>query len=206
MIFCDHCGYAMFGQTNAREDKRRYYRHCHASRSKPCPGPKTWLRADEIEELVMLQLFNVFGNADAVKKAVEDAIPNKEQVKRDRERIERIDEELKKIANGRDRIIGMVMDDAISDAEARKRLAKSKDREQQLKAEYHRLTEALSGRQTAEQVSSVAKTLQARFASAKPLSQLTYEEKRSLCEMVFSGNRLDGRRMGIYVTWGGRKN
>ena len=201
MIFCKHCGYAMFGQTNAREDKRRYYRHCHASRSKPCKIKKTWVPASEIEELVMFQLFECFGNAVAIKKAVDAATPNVDEIRRQEERIVRIDGELEKIKKGRDRTLAMIFNDTISDEQAESRLLTMKEREQQLRDEQSRLSEALSSRMSDDQVKRVAKQTSRWFASSKPLSQMSYEDKRGLVEMVFGGHRPDGSRMGVYITW-----
>ena len=33
------------------------------------------------------------------------------------------------------------------------------------------------------------------------LEKMTYEEKRNLCQNVFSGKTVDGRRMGVWVSW-----
>ena len=60
MIFCADCGYALFGQTN--KGGRRYYRHAHAKRERPCLKQKSWVGAEDIEDAVMRHLFDLFGN------------------------------------------------------------------------------------------------------------------------------------------------
>jgi site-specific DNA recombinase len=213
-IFCQHCGYAMFGQTNDREQKRRYYRHAHHRRIKECQHPKTWIPADEIEELVMLHLFDCFGNPQAVQQAVEKASGDIEKIKEYRTRLARIEGELEKIAQGRQRVLDLVIKDAISQPDAEDRLKTLKDRESALREERDRLSEFLGSKPTPEQIEDTSKRIAAAFrtqslrkasarfrARSKPLSEMTWEEKRELCQMVFSGKTPDGRRMGVYVKW-----
>ncbi len=40
----------------------------------------------------------------------------------------------------------------------------------------------------------------ARLANHE-LEAMTYEERRTLCEMVFSGKTAEGRRMGVWLSW-----
>ena len=79
LVFCSHCGYAMFGQTN--HNGHRYYRHAHTERAKQCSlTPRPWVRCDELEDAVLLHVLDCFGNPKAVQKAIEDATPNKSKV------------------------------------------------------------------------------------------------------------------------------
>ena len=78
-IFCGQCGYNMFGQMN--HDKRRYYRHAHTSRARACSlDPRPWVRADVVETVVSERLAELFGNPAAMRRAVEQAIPNRAKI------------------------------------------------------------------------------------------------------------------------------
>ena len=52
MIFCSHCGYAMFGQLN--HNGKRYYRHAHSERVNACKAEKCWVPVNEIEDVSSL--------------------------------------------------------------------------------------------------------------------------------------------------------
>src|SRR5207253_3219274 len=75
--FCEHCGKTMSGQMN--HNGRRYYRH--PSRTKCVRrGTKAWVSAEDIESVAMRHLFETFGNAKAVQRAIEAVTPNEDKV------------------------------------------------------------------------------------------------------------------------------
>jgi DNA invertase Pin-like site-specific DNA recombinase len=78
MIFCSHCEYAMTGQP-PNHNGHKYYRHAN-KRLKECNRHKAWVLVEEIEDVVMRHLFECFGNPQAIQKAIEKAIPNKQRI------------------------------------------------------------------------------------------------------------------------------
>jgi len=214
MIFCESCGYAMFGQTNHRNQERRYYRHAHNRRVKECRQPKGWIPADEIEELAVLHLFQTFGNPQAVERAVQRASGDMEKVREYQARVERLGSELAKVKTGRQKILDWVLTGKIPDAEAEAKLDEAKGREAKLIEERNHLTDYLGNRPSPEQIEDVSKRVAAQFrkfsaristarrlASRLPLSRMSWEDQRALLERVFSGTTPEGRRMGVYIAW-----
>jgi len=207
MIFCGTCGYALFGQTNHNE--HRYYRHPHAKRERPCNAKKTWIIADEIEDTVIRHLFHMMGNPKAVENAIKEAILDIKSVRRMQERMSRIDEMLHNTDKGRQTVVQLILDGKLDKAEAEDRLQKSKDKEYRLREERERLTATLANAPTAEQAKAAGKRVSKAFVrmNAKidvaniDFNRMTWEQKRALCEEVFSGKTPDGRRMGVYVIW-----
>ncbi len=220
MIFCEHCGYAMFGQTNHRKHEQRYYRHAHTRRVKACDQPnKTWIPADEVEELVILHLFGTFGNPLAIQRAISAASGDVEKVKAYRQKLNRIDAELKKIEEGKEALGRRVLKGTLDEAMADKLLLETKDREQRLHEEQITLTDYLGTLPSPQRVEAASKKVATEFqrlmaristgkrlAAHKPLSKMTYEERRALVETVFSGKMADGERMGVYIRWDGEGN
>ncbi len=204
MIFCKHCGYTIFGQTNDLEQKRRYYRHCHTSLLRKCKHPKSWVPADEIEELVLMHLFNLFGNPVAVQKAIEAASPDLDKIKQYEQRLSRITAELERIERGRQRILELVVRDAIRQEQAEAKLTDIKEREASLRDEQARLGDYLASRPSQEQITLASEKAVASISNGKPFSQMTWEEKRGLVQAVFSGKTPDGKRMGVYIEWNGK--
>jgi DNA invertase Pin-like site-specific DNA recombinase len=168
MIFCKHCGCAMFGQTSL--GKYRYYRHLAAKRSKrKCDRPESCnqINANDIEAMVLSKLFEMFGNAAYMRKAIERATPNRQELQRNRERLEHIGKESKKIARGRDRILRLIFEEKITQAQAEKELQKASDREALLTDERNRLLDAVAHYPDTRQVAALSKKISGRFNKKK---------------------------------------
>jgi DNA invertase Pin-like site-specific DNA recombinase len=212
MVFCKHCGYAMFGQTNHNE--QRYYRHTHTKRERECSVSKTWVNANELEDIVMRYLFECFGNPKAIEKAIEKAIPDLEKIREYQKQLERIEGELKKIKAGRERIIRLVANCSITERDATNQLEEIKQREISLQTKQQQIKDSLGNRPDPEKIKAVSKKISAQFgsysmrlntirrvASKRPYDKMTYDEKRALVEMVFSSRTPEGKRMGVYIEW-----
>lgn len=211
MIFCKHCGYAMSGQANSKGIL--YYRHAHSKRVKECNCPKSQIRADELEEMVMLHLFDCFGNPLVVQKAMEDAIPNLKKLEEHRNRLEHIKDELAKVERSQKKFFNLIKKDAIAEVEVEEELNDLKIKKQNLLSEFENLNGALEKSPTPEKIKEMSEKVSKKLnrsveqgsvrrrASAKPYKKMTYEEKRALLELVFSGKMVDGRRMGVYIEW-----
>ena len=140
VIFCAHCGYALFGQTN--RGKERYYRHAHAERDLPChgPAPKAWLKAEEMEDAVMRELFACFGNPKRVQRAIEAATPNRAKIKKDRERVSDLQKLLKQVKAKQVWTLGLMdKPEVISEEVVMNRLKKLKADEDRYLEELNRL-------------------------------------------------------------------
>ncbi len=216
MVFCNQCGYAMFGQTNP--NGHRYYRHAHTKRVKACNCPKAWVRAEDLEDAIIRHLFECFGNPQAVKKAIEEATPNLDQVHQQREQVARLEVALAKTGKVRERILSSISRELISDADAESQLERLKQQEATQRTELDRLNDMLANVPTPESIQAVSKEVSGTFKRFKIdaakvrlnaktrlanrcLEEMTWEEKRALAEMVFSGKRADGSRMGVYIAW-----
>ena len=223
MIFCKSCGYAMPGQTShdLGGNPWRYYRHMRKKTPNgklKCKHHSIGVDANKIEELVMLYLFDCFGNPAAVQKAIEKAIPNLEKIKESQKRIDRIDVELNKIKKGRAAILRFITNEKITESQAEKQLEELNQRESRLQVEHERLCSSLQNNPNPDKIKSMSKKVSTKFkrsvrlgsirfrASAKPYSEMTYEEKRALVELVFGGKMPNGKRMGVYLKMNSRKD
>lgn len=217
VICCAHCGYGMFGQLN--HGVTRYYRHVHAERDRECPRPKSWVRADELEKMVMEDLFECFGNPAAVRSAVEEAIPNLERIKQTEKRLEEVEGSLSKVKTGRAKVLGLVSRLLVTDQQAEDQLAALAADEARLGAERLQLIEYVSNRPTPHAIEEVAQKLSSRFRCAtyptkaairmvskirlanSQIEEMSWRDKRALLEAVFSGKTPEGRRMGVHISW-----
>jgi hypothetical protein len=241
MVFCSRCGASLSGQTRPDGDREyRYYRHPNSdARHRAClgvprrspdgkdegyvgaqivPGPKlAAVNANELEDAVMRDLFDTFGNAAAVQRAVEAATPNPGKVDELRLRRDAIRGELAKAA-AKGRVVDAIAAGTLTDAEAKEKLAKLRDREsaladerQRLDAELEHLPEPEAVRATAERFAAAFRrgrdginyTSPAMWAFKDTVNHdyagMTWDDARALARMVFGAKTPGGERMGVYV-------
>src|SRR5262249_13163294 len=107
VVLCAECGYAMSGHNDP--DRGRMYRHMPSSRltrlnMRQCPRVNIKVPADALEDAVMRDLFDLFGNPAKVQRAVEEAVPDRGKVEELRQRQGRLAEELAKVEDTRGRV------------------------------------------------------------------------------------------------------
>jgi site-specific DNA recombinase len=228
-VFCGVCGYSLFGATNYPE--RRYYKHAHHDneRSRACPlRPRPFVPADEIEREVVSALFGMFGSPAAIERAVKAAAPDCEKLLKERRRLEG---ELGKVTRGRDRIVGLIVRDSLTDEQAEEQLAELKEREEALREQLERLGEQLVSVAAVgdlqayvwrpngevcpvEEYRGGDGYFQLQDAEGEQLNGgndlgtllgMSWEDKRRLVEGVFGGAPMpDGKPAGVYVRQDGK--
>jgi hypothetical protein len=197
VIFCGHCGFALFGQFS--HNKIKYYRH---PRERGCKRFNS-VPAGLIEDAVFAHLFELFGDRVKIEEAAKQAIPDLREVKRLRAQIERSRKELKKIPISKERLLDKVEKGIIEDEDLQDRWGKLKEREQLLKAEIDTIQSKLSSVPTEEEITRTAQIMQrvkeSFFQSEAHLKEMSFEHKRALLQNLFGGTDKDGKRYGVYV-------
>lgn len=223
MVFCAKCGSALSGQAENDKTKSgyvRYYRH--RRKKKPdeprCNAGVGWVRADVLEHAVMLHLFDCFGNPVALERAVEAAFPNKKKITAVRKRMAEIKQLMENDRVAKAKIVGLVRRGSLSEDEAANDLAEINANSDRLEQEFLRLDESIENVPSPELVKEKIDQVVANFTPKKrkkygsarkaaainlanvDFRGMTWEDKRRLAQMVFSGKSSEGRRMGIYIT------
>jgi DNA invertase Pin-like site-specific DNA recombinase len=216
-IRCAECGYVMFGQMN--HNGHRYYRHAHTERKKACPlqGPRPWVPADKIEVDVVRQLVQMLGNPAALERAIKAAVPKCDEVMKRRSQI---DAELTKVEKARQRIIALVRNDTITDAQADKTLLDLKEREADLRTERDTLAEVLADVPDDEAIRLFKEEYETEdgqslwflrddygverpggnFDPQTTLLNMDGNDFQDLIKCAFSGPTRDGKPAGVYIT------
>lgn len=212
MIFCAHCGTALGG--TVLDTGERYYRHGRRDAAGRCPvRPRPTLHAGDIENAVLRALFSLFGNPSAVQRAVEEAIPNRDQIEEMQYRLRRVTEGLDEVSASRDRVVRFISRGTISEDQAEKELGELRAREEALKAELGSLHSTLGGMPTAEEVKALAEKASRAFGhrysdagliarknvANGDFAKMSWEEARRLVQMVFAGTTPTGERFGVRV-------
>jgi DNA invertase Pin-like site-specific DNA recombinase len=213
-VFCARCGYNMTGQANPGQ--RLYYRHAGRGRLNDCSvQPRPWVRRDELEEVVIHNLFETFGNPKAVARAIADATPNQERVSQVRDQMKRIDKAFEKRRTAKKGILRLITTGHFNegDGDVEKQLDALNQDDAKDTAELERLASSISNIPTPEVTKAAAEEVVRKFirrtVSIKReiitreinsnFAAMTWEEKRDLVETVFRGHQPDGRPNGVYI-------
>jgi site-specific DNA recombinase len=214
IVFCAHCGYALTGQTNHQE--KRFYRHRCAKRIRPCPIPKTWVRAEAIEEAAVRLLFQAFGNPAAVERAIEQAVPDLNAARDLQERIRKLEGLIADERKGRDKVLALVNRGKATIDEASTLLDDSQKRIKGMEQKLTQLVVSAARVPSVAQVKEIARIVASKFkrvpksvvranaaigVANSDYVNMTWEDKRELLKRVFGGQLPDGRRAGIYLEW-----
>lgn len=214
-IFCAQCGFTMTGQ--AKTDGKQtwlYYRHAMSDGGRQCTiRPRPLVRADSIESAVVRDLFNLFGNSAAIERAVNGAAPDCDKTLAKRNRLQG---ELDKVEKARNRILGMIEKDVITDSQAESELRKLKEREAGLMDQLDKVASLLADVPDLETVKRAALHLVEVCGSitleddegntyaggndVQSFLAMGVDDRRKLIETALNGNLPDGRPAGVYVT------
>jgi hypothetical protein len=207
MIFCNHCGYTMFGQKN--HSGKRYYRHARQDRRKnSCPSHRMYVPAEDIERAVLIQLFNMFGDRERIEKAVLRAIPDADKAEELQSEKETLLAELRKIELRYNNIVDAIGEGTISKERAKAATQKLDEREKSISERLTLVNTQLETIPTKKQIVEAAKIARrnimrldaAMSKSFKAFSKMSYEAKRKLMEYAFQGLNTEGKRRGIYIS------
>jgi site-specific DNA recombinase len=197
MAFCGHCGSALSGQC---VNGSRYYYHL----GNRCL--RGGVRADQLEAVVVRHLFETFGNAAAVERAIKEATPDLDKVKEEQKRLERLTAELTKVRQSRSRVLDFIISGKLTNEQAACKLDELNEKEAKLHDNAECLRRHLENLPDARAITATAArmALSTRWRITcrqinEAFDEMTWEERRQLAEMVFSGHTPDGRRMGIYI-------
>jgi hypothetical protein len=155
---------------------------------------------------VIRHLFQCFGNPQAVERAIEEATPNLEKIKEFVQRRNRIETELEKNKEARTKILRLLKRELIPEDEAERELEDLKDREARQRIELQGLQDSLENVPTPAAIQAVAQQISGSFRltakikhANRALEEMTWDDRRALAQMVFSGTRAEGGRLGVYI-------
>jgi DNA invertase Pin-like site-specific DNA recombinase len=204
VIFCAKCGLAFFGHTNSYKKRyyKRYYRHSRHLEQRKC-DPSLWVRADELEQDVLIRLFATAGDSAGMEKAMLKAIPNKAKIRELRERKQFLESELSKVVGQKNRLIKSIAKGILSEEEAKTEITHIRSRESSVKAEIDSIEPQLLNMPTEEEIKRKAKVIQRIYEGIynEPihLAKMNFEERRRMISSFFAGKDSQGRRLGVYV-------
>jgi site-specific DNA recombinase len=212
-VFCEVCGYSLFAGADPKGSGgfRRSYRHSNLCGARACPvRPRPRVPADVLEGEVIRQLFNLFGNPALIEQSVRAAVPDCDKAERERARLDR---ELDKVLKARQRILSLVVRDAVTEDDAARQLQGLKEREDELRRALDAQAEALADLPDEEALRCyVERCGDAIFVyddngdahpggnSLGTYLAMSWEDRRRLVEAVFDQPDVGGKPAGVYVS------
>lgn len=212
-VYCAGCKRRMAGEYHKRH-KKAFYMHVHAVRQKePCPCRCALVDAEVLEKGVLWDLFECFGNAPAVERALKRAAPTTDKADEYRARLDDIHKRLQGIDGNRQTILNLIARGALTEDDAYQRLMKLKTSETALTEERALIHQEMEGMLTPEQIKNIAHGFSTAFGKVNRAKQwamefkansdfdgMTYDDKRRLVEMVFAGAMGGDLKGGVYVS------
>jgi DNA invertase Pin-like site-specific DNA recombinase len=226
-VFCAACGYSMLGHTDKRWSNSYYVHTKRQECQRPCPlcaelGCKPPIRADHLEMLVVMDLFNMLGNQAMLERAIKAAVPDCDKLQKRRAQLEK---NRAKIAKDRKRVLDWVEEGVLTEAQAKDKLKEYQAGERDIEADLGKLEVALAEIPAADDVKLIIESIPARGVSpvtGEPLPDrievrdeqgnwrpggndvatllaMSEADKRQLICSVFEG-RVAGKPAGVHVT------
>ena len=200
VVFCSHCGYAMYGQTN-NGSGIRYYRHARHRKIECDIG--FWVPASDLENAVMVQLFSLYGDIDRMEKAMLKAIPDTSKIDQLRDQKQAFEKDLEKAEAELQRLIKSITKGLVSDNEAETIGKEIRARIGLLKDEISKILPQVDNVPTKEQIHRRAKLirrqLEAVYFRPGRLRKMTFDNKRKIIQTAFGDKDIKGNRLGIYL-------
>ncbi|HEY1599806.1 MAG TPA: recombinase family protein [Pirellulales bacterium] len=161
-IYCEKCGYALTGQDQKRAHTK--YRHSAEGPATACPKPWPYPICEKIEEAVVRKLLETFSNPPAIRRAIEAAIPNLDEIKGYIAERDVIDGKIAKLKVARKKQQQSLNDEAVSYEDVKPILVDLNEREQVLVDRRSRLTSMIETAPSQQQMNGHATRLMKRVA------------------------------------------
>jgi len=208
MIFCSRCGYVLNAQTvtNKYNKQHSYYRHPAKQKLCTCKRPDgaNHVPTKKIDKLVLNYLYDTFGNTASLEKAIAAATPNKAVYDRDKKAVARLNGELKVLRKGLNNLLDAVFDGLYTNEDIKERKAKIDKELAKVLETRNTLASRLEDIPTDKERRTMIGILRRQIVK-KPLSEMTYAERKALCRYVFDGKDVNGKRYGVYINWSDKK-
>jgi len=184
----------------------RIYRH----KKGDCLAFK-YVPADDIEKAVFETIFENFVDEPSFNKAIADSLPDDRLKKEIEDRIEANEKKLVQVNKDLKKLVQAVIDGTLSSDTIKGReqdlLRQKANLESHVKADQVTIQLMPNLEEVQQEASTIRRRLLERYSGLKRLSEMPFEEKRTLLHWLFDGKDRDGQPYGIYVnSTGNRKN
>jgi len=206
MIFCAHCGQALYGKK--ANGMTRIYVHpkwlFRRGQKIPfeCDRKFGIINAKLVEDALLVHLFSIFGDLQKIEKAAREALPEIEERKRLESRAKLLKKEKLDLKRANMNLVKAIEDGKYSETIAI-RLEKNEARKSKIERELKRVEDQINSIPSEEDIKKSAALSRGIYKmymkTSKHLREMTLDDRRKLFQAVFDGVDRRGKRLGIYV-------
>ena len=202
---CASCGFALSGQLQHK--KYKYYRH-PLQKDTNCKDFFSYITADFIEDKVFEWIFKHTDNKQAFEKAIKESLPDALYIKELKGKIAWNEKKLQKVKNDLNRLVQKVLDNKIRDESIKPIEDKIYEEKASIENRLETLKDELGTLPDIKEVKAKGELLRKyflnKYSKGRSLkrfraNKMSYEEKKSIINWLFSGKDDKGRPLGIYL-------
>ncbi len=203
LIICSECGLSWFGQ--ASNTKRRYYRHSRSNRE--CKQIRKAIPAHIIEEAVLFQIYSLFGDKEKLEQSIIEATPDSKLRPKLESEIKLLKNKLSGIKQKKVNLLDAVADGVFVAEDVKEKMEALKEQEKNINKHISTNTQIIKRIPSAKELkkrSAFAQNIlrvikERRLKSAEHLSEMSWEDKRKLIQLVLAGINEDGEKNGVFI-------
>ena len=203
LVICSECGLSWFGQ--ASNTKRRYYRHSRYNRT--CRQIKKAIPADILEEAVLFQIYSLFGDKEKLKQSILDATPHSKLRPKLEKEIKLLKNKLSGIKQKKGNLLDAVANGVFVAEDVKEKMDALREQEQNIKNKIttnnqliKRIPSAKELKKRSAFAQNILRVIRTRkLKSAEHLSEMSWEDKRKLIQIVLAGINESGERNGVFI-------
>ena len=199
MIFCSRCGKALTGMSH--NQKSRYYQHRY-EKGATCKF-KHLIKADEIENAVLIQIVQTMGDPVRIQKAIERASPDMKKVEDLKKELERLMANLKNISRNKEKTIDGYVEGIFNKEDSKRKMDKLYEQEDLINSRLSVIKNELANIPDPDRIKQLSKWAVGITAditkNPKFIFTKSYEHQRKVVESAFAGHDAKGNRLGVYM-------
>ena len=162
------------------------------------------IKADMIEEPVMKDIFDLFGDKKRIEQTMRTAATDLDKAERLKGQINEWEKEIRKISRDEEKLIEAVLDEILTKDVIKKKMDEFSVRKESIKSDIQIARKKLEKIATEDELKSRSEQIKRRiersfFTSEQRLKEMNFDEKRELLQMLFNGKDHENRRYGVYL-------
>ena len=207
MLICGHCGLSLYGELMNKT--QRAYRHRNTTYrlaeniSVNCDHFR-FIDADILENSIMTEIFENFGDVVKIAESAKQAIPNLAERKSLESNLKSYEKELSTVKKGKDNLFDMIQEGAISLDDVKTRMNELKKRDNDLTSEINKIQNQIALIPTKKEIDKksqlMKRAMRSYYSSDGHFEEMTFDDKRKMLQELFSEPCPDESRAGIYLS------
>lgn len=202
---CEKCGCLLSGQTQS--EANQYYTHVPTGQYNNCKAFASVI-LKPMEKAIFETIFENIIDVPSFEKAIADSMPDEKMIAELELKIRNSEKELKRIQRELDKLVEIALSGTLA-----KETIQSKEQEllqskkiniETLQNNTNQLNSLPDINSMKQEADIIRRQLLKRFHGKERLSEMSFDEKRTLLQWIFEGKDMKGTPYGIYISKTGK--